>query len=349
MPAFCVPTREFCVSAALFLFAAIQLIHFEGAFSRQQQKTNTKHNTHNKNIRAMPEPGFLTRLDHGQELRVFEKPPVYHKENALFAHLISSTIDWCERNYAVTKYIAEFYNTVSNGVMIFISVWLMLHVVARGLERRFLVPSVGFFTIAIGSLQFHAHLSAGAQFADEWPMMISITAWIWILLCIDPKDEAHPTKKRFFTALAYFFAIFTLCYGAVHWYVRFVALHQTIFAVLMVVTITLVLRECHVSGTRSGGARLGHVYVGSLVTACVCWLLDNIFCEELHDLRLFGVPLPNPQLHAWWHVWTAIASFTGTLFLIFQRSFHLGEAPWLAWRFGVLPYVVRGRVVARGK
>ena len=30
----------------------------------------------------------------------------------------TATIDWCEENYQVTNYIAEFWNTVSNFVMI---------------------------------------------------------------------------------------------------------------------------------------------------------------------------------------------------------------------------------------
>ena len=38
----------------------------------------------------------------------------------------SSTIDWCEANYEVTYYIAEFWNTVSNLVMIILPI-ICLH------------------------------------------------------------------------------------------------------------------------------------------------------------------------------------------------------------------------------
>ena len=32
--------------------------------------------------------------------------------------LPTSTIDWCEQNYAVTPYVAEFFNTVSSLAMV---------------------------------------------------------------------------------------------------------------------------------------------------------------------------------------------------------------------------------------
>ena len=39
---------------------------------------------------------------------------------------ITSTIDWCEVNYEITDYIAEFWNTVSNLVMIILPI-ICLH------------------------------------------------------------------------------------------------------------------------------------------------------------------------------------------------------------------------------
>ena len=54
---------------------------------------------------------------------------------------VTSTVDWCERNYAFTPYVAELFNSASSLAMVAAGVLgIALH---RGvLERRFLLASL---------------------------------------------------------------------------------------------------------------------------------------------------------------------------------------------------------------
>jgi dihydroceramidase len=87
----------------------------------------------------------------------------------------TATIDWCEINYEVTHYIAEFWNTISNLVMIVFPLyslyWSYNHykfaneakknVLNRLTSSNFIVPKsvwlcqIGLMLVGIGSWMFH--------------------------------------------------------------------------------------------------------------------------------------------------------------------------------------------------
>src|SRR5205814_10181970 len=65
--------------------------------------------------------------------------PARHEVNVLrpgFWGPPTSTIDWCEANYAHSRYVCEWFNTLSSFAMVlagFTGIWLH----RRALERRF--------------------------------------------------------------------------------------------------------------------------------------------------------------------------------------------------------------------
>lgn len=106
----------------------------------------------------------------------------------------SATIDWCEANYAVTHYIAEFWNTVSNLVMILLPLygvyWSWKHSAyayanSTSSKPLFVVSknivwcNIGLVLVGIGSWCFHMTLLYGAQLLDEIPMIFGSAILIY--------------------------------------------------------------------------------------------------------------------------------------------------------------------------
>nr|XP_023394664.1 alkaline ceramidase 3 isoform X3 [Loxodonta africana] len=75
----------------------------------------------------------------------------------------TSTLDWCEENYAVTWYIAEFWNTVSNLIMIIPPLFGAIQSVRDGLEKRYIASYLALTVVGMGSWCFHMTLKYEMQ------------------------------------------------------------------------------------------------------------------------------------------------------------------------------------------
>jgi dihydroceramidase len=110
----------------------------------------------------------------------------------------TSTIDWCEENYAVTYYVAEFMNTLSSLILFSLGClgiywnYHHLHAVRRHIEPRMLA-SYGFLVIVgCGSTLFHGTLLYSFQLLDELPMLYVSLAFLYCLL----ERKKTPTQSN---------------------------------------------------------------------------------------------------------------------------------------------------------
>ena len=83
----------------------------------------------------------------------------------------SSTINWCETNYEVTHYIAEFWNTITNLGFIIPPLFGLSNCRNLGIESRYAYSFILILLVGIGSWMFHMTLTFEMQLLDEIPMM----------------------------------------------------------------------------------------------------------------------------------------------------------------------------------
>lgn len=106
----------------------------------------------------------------------------------------TATIDWCESNYVVTDYIAEFWNTISNLVMILFplygvywswkhSKYAQKHSTASkplfSVSKNIVWCHLGLVLVGVGSWLFHMTLLYPAQLLDELPMILGSALLIY--------------------------------------------------------------------------------------------------------------------------------------------------------------------------
>jgi dihydroceramidase len=67
----------------------------------------------------------------------------------------TSTVDWCESNYTVTKYCAEAINAFTNIIFFYLG---LKGIIKYRHDPILLTSYIGYLTVGIGSFLFHATL-----------------------------------------------------------------------------------------------------------------------------------------------------------------------------------------------
>ncbi|KAI5193124.1 alkaline ceramidase 3 isoform X1 [Manis pentadactyla] len=248
--------------------------------------------------------------------------------------LTTSTLDWCEENYAVTWYMAEFWNTVSNLIMIIPPIFGAIQSIRDGLEKRYIASYLALTVVGMGSWCFHMTLKYEMQLLDELPMIYSCCIFVYCMF------ECFKTKNSVNYHLLFTLVLFSLIVTTVYLKVKEPIFHQVMYGMLV---FTLVLRSIYIVTWVYPWLRgLGYTSLGVFLLGFLLWNIDNIFCDSLRNFRKKVPPIigVTTQFHAWWHILTGLGSYLHILFSLYTRTLYLRYRPKVKFLFGIWPVIL---------
>lgn len=226
----------------------------------------------------------------------------------------TASIDWCESNYELSYYVAEFWNTLSNFAFILPQV-IQYFALARHKNIEFAYRSafLSLALVGVGSFCFHMTLSKQMQMFDETSMILVSLHTFYLLYIIKyPRVD----RRRL--------VIFLLCYG-LNFFGLYVFLvnwpifHHSAFGILVYASMAIGYRVKQIHGV--------HYKFWSVVIlhhlAFAFWLFDKHYCETLTHFRDHHVSSflkPAFQFHALWHLFMGLGTHTFVCGLIRLRA-----------------------------
>jgi len=213
----------------------------------------------------------------------------------------------------LTRFIAEFWNTVSNIVIMGLCLVSLISAKKFGLGSRFYLLSLSSFVIGLGSWMFHMTLWHGMQLWDELSMMAFIGL---MLLTLETTKDGTPLHKD---KLAWFLVIFLATIVGVYLKLDNPALHQAAFAALILTSFYRIYhhhqRLPDIKCVHNLAKELALLSFFGMLFAFFLWNIDNECCSTLRVWRShFGWPYEALlQFHAVWHVLTGLAAHAGIL------------------------------------
>jgi len=230
----------------------------------------------------------------------------------------TSTIDWCEHNYEVSWYVAEFNNTVSNLAMILPALYGALMSYRRSLETRFVVLHLLFLVVGLGSTVFHMTLKHSMQLLDEVPM---IWGSCYMLYCMHMIQEKPGAVNK---TVATFLTIYCVAFVAVYLIVPNPLIFQTLYGLVVGVMVVQAVVQVRLQYS----AQVLSLYTASVLfylAGFILWNLDNHQCPTLVSMRAHLPPLLQPllQFHAWWHILAGYATYLNIQHCLHHRLTYL--------------------------
>lgn len=270
----------------------------------------------------------------------------------------TSTIDWCEENYVVSPYIAEWSNTLTNSVFILSAIYTTYSAYKNKLEKRFLLIGFGYGLVGVGSWLFHMTLKYRFQLLDELPMIYAMCIPTWSLVC-EAKEallngDNHkkvPLFEQIFIGVIIGLAVTTA--SILYVIYKNVDIHQILFGVQIVVVAatagSLTYRYVHdplAKRNLKASMALGAIL---FLSGYISWLLDIHYCSFWVHVRRSTLALPLGVLlepHGWWHILTGMGIYFYIVSLEHLRVITLNVSCnyQFIWRWKVFPELIwKGR------
>ncbi|KAI8918775.1 alkaline ceramidase 3 [Entophlyctis helioformis] len=254
---------------------------------------------------------------------------------------VTATLDWCEENYTVSYYIAEWWNTWSNLIFpaaALVGVWSSWQTKS---EARIYAMYLALAVVGAGSFAFHATLTYTMQLSDELPMIYGTCVSVFVLALMWPPERGT-------LAVTAGLVVYSVAVTAIYVQIRNPVFHEVSYGLLVAATVILPIRhllkmsDTHPKETRT----LVILFVASFttyITGFVLWNIENLNCVAVREWRArAGFPLRVVgQLHSWWHLLTGIGAYGSSVLNHYMRLLALGRKDVrIKWLLLVFPLVV---------
>ncbi|PSR91935.1 ceramidase [Coniella lustricola] len=232
----------------------------------------------------------------------------------------TSTLNWCEEDYNVTPYIAEFFNTTTNLIFLYLGAMGIRECLRYGHGRVFIISFLGYMVVGLGSMAFHATMKYSMQLADELPMIYTTCVVAYATFSYGQPRATRLLVALGLVALASWITIYYLSS-------QNPVFHQAAYAALMLAlvframydmeaTLRPALRERCKTVAEADGIlkqmwKMAFTGIMLFLTGFFLWLMDNTFCQHIRGIRN-TVLLPWAAVfegHAWWHIFTGIGTY----------------------------------------
>ncbi|KAI0156470.1 ceramidase [Xylariaceae sp. FL1272] len=222
----------------------------------------------------------------------------------------TSSANFCEEDYAVSYYFAEFINTWTNLLYVFFALQYMYGPGSRGIFRpKIDFMSVALFVLGIASFLFHASLRHAMQFGDELAML----GLVWTILQGLLTVRRSSGYDKFITlSLATVFPLFGVFYvwtGKIIYH--YVGFSLAVYSIVLRGIYLFYWRKPGFPAAQVAQWRIrGRIALILMIVAFVLWNIDLELCAELRKLRQqIGLPWAwLLELHGWWHILTAMSA-----------------------------------------
>ncbi|GCB27680.1 alkaline ceramidase YPC1 [Aspergillus awamori] len=251
----------------------------------------------------------------------------------------TSYLNFCEEDYVITRYVAEFINTLSSFVYILYGIYGLWQLHSRRQTGPRSITYCGLIGVGVCSAGYHMTLKYHTQMSDELSMHLLTTPLLYRILSFQATPQYTKTVGIILSVL------FTIVM-VVHMVMDEFLLHAVTFgaAVCLITTRTLKIipREIPDVEARKRIQSVALFGCASFIFGYLVWLIDEFVCQSLIGARhAVGLPVAFLlELHGWWHVFTAIGGYiaVAVIDLITSGEVQRDSVAQLAWP---LPTVAR--------
>jgi len=209
----------------------------------------------------------------------------------------TSEVDWCEHNFTVVSYIAEFFNTISNFLFFVIpplSMYLFKDY-GNSITNGIHLVMIFLMCVGTGSVYFHATLSFAGQLMDELFIL-----WVFIAgYSIFMPKFMIPKFLQFYKNLYY--SLFIIG-GACVTYLSFLQPKYNAYFLMIMGLPSIFMLAAQMKNCKDNSVReLFNRTMVAWVLSIFCWILDKFAC--IYVLHI-------PYFHAIFHLLITISAYS---------------------------------------